>query len=358
MWIEEINGHFRAVERYKDPVTGKTRKVSVSMEKNTAKSRKAAERMLILKIEEKMNTVDYHSITLKEMTDGFVEHQSASVKPSTARRDRAAAKQVLLILGEDSMVSRINARYVYNCLSGFTDQTTTYNNSMRRIKQIFKWGYSHDYVQDIQWLDKLTPRKDKASKEKQKVKFMESDELNRFVSELSVDRWRNLTLFLALTGMRVGEALALDYKDINLKDRTISISKTLDITTEEIHSPKTYDSNREIYIQDELLPLCKTLRASASANRFFSDLVFWDCKYNTYNLYLKENSQRILGRSITPHVLRHTHVALLAEQGMSLDLISRRLGHGDSKITKDVYFHVTSKLKEQDYQCLKEVKIL
>lgn len=56
--------------------------------------------------------------------------------------------------------------------------------------------------------------------------------------------------------------------------------------------------------------------------------------------------------------MRHTHVALMAEQGVPLDVISRRLGHANSQITREIYFHVTKKLKEQDQQRIKAVKIL
>lgn len=65
-----------------------------------------------------------------------------------------------------------------------------------------------------------------------------------------------------------------------------------------------------------------------------------------------------MGRSLTPHCLRHTHVALLAENGMPLDMISRRLGHQDSRITREVYFHVTEKLKEKENKMLQKVSIL
>ena len=57
-------------------------------------------------------------------------------------------------------------------------------------------------------------------------------------------------------------------------------------------------------------------------------------------------------------MMRHTHVALLAEQGVSLDAISRRLGHSDSQITRDIYFHVTKKMQERENLQLKKIKIL
>ena len=67
---------------------------------------------------------------------------------------------------------------------------------------------------------------------------------------------------------------------------------------------------------------------------------------------------KLFGKKATTHFMRHTHVSLLAEQGIPFDAIARRLGHTNSKITKDIYFHVTKKLREKDNLALQKVKIL
>ena len=81
-------------------------------------------------------------------------------------------------------------------------------------------------------------------------------------------------------------------------------------------------------------------------------------EFDCYAKYLRENSQKVLGRKITPHTLRHTHASLLMEQGVDIDSISRRLGHADSRITREIYLHVTQKMKERDNERIKEVKLI
>jgi len=54
----------------------------------------------------------------------------------------------------------------------------------------------------------------------------------------------------------------------------------------------------------------------------------------------------------------YTHVALLAEAGVPLETISRRLGHSDGHTTRDVYFHVTKRMEEHDRRLLDTVQIL
>ena len=80
--------------------------------------------------------------------------------------------------------------------------------------------------------------------------------------------------------------------------------------------------------------------------------------YWAYEKFLKNNALKVLGSKITAHTLRHTHASILAAQGVSVDTIARRLGHENSKITRDVYLHVTEKLKELDNAAIDKTKIL
>lgn len=54
-----------------------------------------------------------------------------------------------------------------------------------------------------------------------------------------------------------------------------------------------------------------------------------------------------LNEDLTPHSLRHTHTSLLAKARVSLEQIMDRLGHTDNQITKNVYLHVTQKMKKK-----------
>ncbi len=80
--------------------------------------------------------------------------------------------------------------------------------------------------------------------------------------------------------------------------------------------------------------------------------------YYAYNKYLQRVARDTIGRSITPHTLRHTYASLLMEQGVDIDTISARLGHANSKVTREIYLHVTEKLKEKRNAEMKEVKLI
>ena len=356
MWIEKTKNGYRAVERYKDPVTNKVRKASVSMEKNTASTRKVAERLLNQRIAQLTSSV-YEDITMGELTSLWLEDSKRRLKPSTVDSYESRAQALKKIIPFDYIVSGISVRQVKYNLERI-EKISMRNNSIKSIKTILRWGYKNDFIDDISWIDKLQTEEDKLKKEKLDDKYLESYELTTLVNSIQIQKYRDLTLFLALTGMRVGEALALEFTDINLDTRTISVSNTFNAKIHKVMTAKTSSSVREIYIQDELLSLTKRLYQTASSNRFVSTKFFPECGYCAYYCYIAKYSEVYAGKRITPHALRHTHVALLAEQGVSLEVISRRLGHENSEITKKIYFHVTEKLKQKDFSEVKEIHIL
>lgn len=154
---------------------------------------------------------------------------------------------------------------------------------------------------------------------------------------------------------------------MDIKNRIIRVDKTYDPVNKIATTPKTPTSNREVYIQDELLDLCKRINILMKKERlaigYRSDLFLSNSNggylsYYAYNKCLRETAERLFEKTVTTHFMRHTHVALMAEQEVALDIISRRLGHADSKITRDIYFHVTKKMREKDNAAVAHVRVL
>ncbi|OYS01739.1 hypothetical protein CBF63_01045 [Lactobacillus johnsonii] len=64
--------------------------------------------------------------------------------------------------------------------------------------------------------------------------------------------------------------------------------------------------------------------------------------------YLKHIGERNnMNKKFSSHIFRHTHVSKLAEKGVPIELITRRVGHSNSKITKEIYLHVTQKMQNE-----------
>ena len=377
MWCEELsNGKVKYWERYKNPITRKSSKVSITMEKDTNANRKRALIALQGKIEEKLKDlstpVKKEDLTLFSLAEAYIEAQSLAVtdntlKKSTLRRNIFAIKKIVDYLGGESIVDNLNAVYVKKHLYVGANKSCTKNERLKRFKAMMRWGYSEEMIKDVAWINKLKPFQDKEKKKKLEDKFLESHELKLLLSTMTITKWCFLTEFTALSGMRIGEVLALEDSDLDFDNKIISITKNYDYLNDIVGTPKNEDSIREIYMQDQLYDLCKRIKRYMARERmqcryrtklFMSDDNGNHLDYFAFNKYLKEKTFATVKKKATTHFLRHTHVALMAEQEVPLDVISRRLGHADSKITREIYFHVTKKLKQKDYNRIKNVQII
>jgi integrase len=370
MWVEETkNGKFKFVERYTDYITGKQKKVSVTLDKNTPKSRKLAMEMLNKKIKTNAPIVQKET-TLGELVEKYRVYQEKVVKGSTCIRNYYSTKAIADILGTDTLLSRINASYVMDCLINTDKSPTTLNGYLKRFRAMINWAYKNDIIDDISFLAKIENFKEEQTKrERIEDKFLEPNEVNTLIKNIQKRNcwhWYYLTQFLLLSGLRIGEAVALTLNDIDIDERIISVTKTYDFHTNRITSPKTRCSIREVYMQDELLELAKKsisyfkelkLLHEVNNDLLFTNLSGSRVEYYSFEKFLRENSRNI-DKQVTAHILRHTHASLLLAEGVSVDTISRRLGHENSKITREIYLHVTEKLKQNDNLAIKNVKLL
>lgn len=367
MWTEKRGNKVLFIERYEDPMTGKLKKVSVTMDKETNQTKKIAREILAEKIKEKLRFTGTDDITMKELVKRYQDDQKKTVAKSTYTRNVFATNALLKILGDDVIAGRLSAGYVRDCFNRTGESNGTLNERLARFKALIRWGYRNDLLDDIRYLDKLMPYENKEKAIRLKEKFLERDELKKLLDGMTVTRWRLLASLTALSGLRVGEAIALEQSDIDFKNRIISVNKTYDTVNNIVTTPKTLTSVREVYMQDELLDLCRKIKAHTLSecmksgirtNLFLPGETGTYIQYYAYNKCLRETSKRILGREVTSHIMRHTHVALMAEAGADLDTISDRLGHADSKVTRQVYMHVTDRMKDKRNESIKDVKLV
>ena len=204
----------------------------------------------------------------------------------------------------------------------------------------------------------------KGQSKKEGIKFIESEDIPTFLKEAYAYEYNYWIYFKALieTGMLKGEAAALQWTDIDLKNLTINIDKTLDFQardkSELFGDTKTYHSKRTITISQSLANDLRFHLSFQNQNkvalndRYHYDLNLVFCR-NDGNFLPKSTLfnafERILKRVGLPklpiHSLRHTHAVLLLESGADMKYVQERLGHGSMQITSDVYSHISKKIE-------------
>lgn len=361
MTVEKTNnGKYRFREYFEDRLTGKRKRYSITLDKDTPRARKEAYRLL-----EAMASKEVAADrTLSELIELYFTYQKRTLKLSTAVRNNNSLHRLAVILGEDTLINRLTAAYIKNELMATGKSNSTLNEYIRRLKAFLKWCYQEEYLTDSGVFQRLGYFKD--CEISNKAKYLEAAEARTLIDGMAGIN-RDFVLFLLLSGCRSGEAIALEAGDVDLFTREIKVSKTYDAINEVVTSTKTKDSTRTIYMQDELLQMMadylhrrKELMLRLGVR---TELLFFTPKgehlhFYALNKYFKKHCLDSLGKTLTLHSLRHTHTSLLAENGIPLEEISRRLGHSNSKITKDIYLHVTQKQKERANERIKEIHLL
>ena len=173
--------------------------------------------------------------------------------------------------------------------------------------------------------------------------------------------WRTLFLTLLGTGIRSGEALALRWARVDIRDRTATVMEGIKRTKEKglvFGDPKSAKSKRSFPLPDEVAFALRLQRIHQAKVRLAvgeayenQDLVFSTSKgtpINPRNLIRKFHEIRDaagLSKDITVHSLRHTFATRLLERGESLKTVQELLGHADIATTGNTYAHVMPEVK-------------
>lgn len=358
MWYQQTkNGKYQFFERYTDPATGTKKVTSITLPTLTNSNRKYAEKALFTRIQGFTAFDDKtYDITLETLKNEYIKWKYANLKEQTAIGSEQRLNRIVGKIGGNAIVTALTARYVSEKLKA--KEAVTYNERIKHFKSMIRWGYLNEYLPNDDIANKLRPRKTAPTRERNATKYLEHDEIKILLDNF-IPKWGLLTEFLILSGLRIGEALDLKKADVDTKARTIGVHSTFSTVANKSSSTKTEMSDRVIYIQDELMDCIDRIRKTEhKEDPYFFEYGPQKAAYAAYRKYFNENTKTLLGRKLSPHSLRHTHTALLAEAGIPLESISRRLGHADSRITKEIYMHVTKKMQQKDNDRLKCVKLL
>lgn len=351
MWIQQTKSGYRMYDRY-ETMDGKVHKASVPMDRDTPQARRKAREELAKLIADKSATIS--EMRLKSLVELYLSHKD--VKPSTMKNYENAFGKILEALG-NIRIDQISAPLILRQFSQIKKPQSTINRYIMLLNNMLDWAHQYGYISEH---IKIRSGKAKEQKRDPELEYLESSELKEVLEQMEGTMDYYVCKFLALTGCRIGETAALTLSDLD--DKYIHITKAYKIENG-VTTPKTAHSTRDIYIQPELRTFLKEYQTWRKIRMMEigvrTDLLFFGRNGNhvSDNSMIKKMKNIKCNKHLHPHIFRHTHVALLAEQGLSLESIARRLGHSDSAITKRIYFHVTEKLKERDEIALSKISL-
>ncbi len=179
------------------------------------------------------------------------------------------------------------------------------------------------------------------------------------VAEEAYPHYYPFLFALARTGLREGEAIALEWADVDFANRVLLVRRTE--RRGRVHTPKNHTVRRvDMSLQlTECLRNWKSLQESEAAleGRPYPERVFTNSEGRPINVNTLQNVwESILRRADVRyrkiHCLRHTFASLLIEAGVPVTYIQQQLGHHSAAFTLKVYGHLIPRGKRRDVDVL------
>ena len=376
MWIEDLpNGKYKFCEQYTDNLTGQRRKVTVTLQKNTRETRNQAQKQLLAKIrkKQKIESKIIEHITFGKLSDEWFNIYSKQVRPNTILALKSNIKMLKSEIGTETIVDKITPAFLTKIFEGLmfidNDISENYAKTLRsRLNNIFEFAINHGYLKENPVTSVRIPRKKKAAHLVSDF-FLEQNELNSLMNYLKLHNYRYYLLcqWLYLNGLRFGEGSAMLKSDIKITDERqyCIVSGTLDYHGKKISDQvkstetKTKDGMREVDLNSKAIEIYhEALRLSDNSDFLFTTINNTPIQANALNSFFREHKKDMgfeENKRISTHIFRHTHVSKLAELGVPLHMIQKRVGHANEGITRDIYLHITQAMKNETKNLLEKL---
>lgn len=366
MWMEELpNGKYKFFERYRDPYTEKLKKVSVTMEKKTPQARNQAALLLQEKIKQKLNKKQVESITFEEIYKLFYKTWEQTVKESTKHNCKSIDKKMKEVIPPDTLLANLDRRFLQEAIDKVikTNGHIAAKKIRHRLRGIFKYAVQYSYIENNEVDYTTIPQKPKTLEdlEKKRNNFLTMDEIKALVKVLNSreyhQKYADMVIVLALTGMRYGELSALQLKNIDFQNNKIEITGNFDSVNKIKTLPKTTNSIRTIKASKTVMEAIQRQIARLS-ERFqpltSDDYIFCFEKWNQpttiacfIQILKKYGKEAGIDKNLTSHIFRHSHISFLAESGLPIKSIMDRVGHSNAKMTLEIYSHTTQDMEDK-----------
>jgi integrase len=198
------------------------------------------------------------------------------------------------------------------------------------------------------------PKATKADLEKRTnavSKALTDAEMDTFLIAAEGHELYPLFYILFALGLRVGEALGLEWADLNFKDRTVTVTQQAKIVENKVTlgSLKTRGSRRTLPLSPDLIAVLESHRWAQDKHRHtlgesweehglvFASAVGTPRDRNNVNKVIHKIRKKVGVRPFTVHACRHTTLTALLRSGESPEVVAKYAGHSNSTTTRTTY---------------------
>lgn len=286
-----------------------------------------------------------------------------TVRESTwSRTDGMFQNHILPAFG-DKRVDTITTRDVQKVVKKWFEGTkANYKRWYNYVGSVMDYSLRQGYIKKNPCAAVVLPKHDDAAGDPFE-NFWTRDQMNHFFD--CIDKKQDFDIFimfrvLAFSGVRRGELLALTWQDVNFKDSSIRVNKTLTQGKKGrqiVQAPKTKAGRRTVPLDRETMAYLKQWRHVQQEQQLIlgyntlkpQQLVFANTRngYHSLNTPGKRLKKIIrdndLKPRITVHGFRHSFISNLLIAHVPITSVQRLVGHSDPTVILQTYAHVTQK---------------
>lgn len=293
-------------------------------------------------------------ITFTALQIKYWEYLTPRVKESTLRTREYLLRTHIEPFFRNKIVSEITPEDIVHWQNWILSKgyAESYQKTLSiYLKAIF--NYAVNYL----GLSKNPCTKPIGRSKRRRMDFWTPEEYKQFSDSIR-SNLQYYTLFEVLyyTGMRIGEAQALTFGDIDPEKKVIHITKTYFKPNGKpgvLLPPKTDTSNRvvdiPVFLVEELMEYKRHIYAPEDDMRLFPR------ELSVIRTFFKEHIKNAQVKDIRIHDLRHSHASTLINLGANPVLVAERLGHESASITLDTYSHLFPKAQSDIVARIKKV---
>lgn len=222
------------------------------------------------------------------------------------------------------------------------------------LNSLFKMAYLSDMIarNPMDKVERPKPRKDEIKP--QTAQAYTAQEVRDILTALEGEplKWRAFIHLLIDTGVRRGEALAVQWEDIDFQENTILICRNLCYTPDKgiyLDTPKN-GRCRMVDVGEDTLQLLKQIREQQGAGGkyiFTQDNSLEPMHPTSPTHYFRQFAKRNGIKDFHPHKLRHTFASVAITAGADVVSVSETLGHSDTAVTLRMYTHANDESRRR-----------
>lgn len=330
--------------RYTD-IKGNTKQYT-SKGYDTKKEAELEEAKFRLKASE--NKINSSNLTFNQVFEEYKEYRSKDIKPQSLNKVINLYK-VFEPIGNIKINNfDLNTYRKFRLYVEEKHYSLEYNNKlMGLLRRLIR--YSNKFYNTSDFTLKYIDNFKEVGRIKKEMQFFTYNEFQKFISVINEFNYKTFFEILYYLGLRQGEATALTWNDIDFNKKEVNINKTLTTKLKgqlyTVSSPKTESSNRTLPIPNKLIGSLKQLKETAEKKKYFNNtwFVFGDeLPFRETTIQKRKNHYcKLAGvKQIRIHDFRHSCASFLINNGASIVLVSKYLGHSKISTTLDTYTHL------------------